>query len=307
MIKDLFVNGNASGVYVVNNVSCGVSKTGQGFLNVTLQDKTGIIDAKKWSYSPSDLDIIKKGNVIRVDGTVKSFKDNLQISIDGAFIASKDDPNFEDVVAVSPINFDTLKSDLDRCINLVSDSDYHKLLVALFKNEDIMERYLNFPAAVRNHHDFLHGILHHSLSMVHLIESIVLNYSDLNKDLLISGALLHDIGKIVELSGPVGTVYTKEGLLLGHLLIGVEIVSKVGEEINIDKEKLLLLKHLIASHHGKLEFGAIALPQTREAFILASVDDFDAKMMAIDKALANTEKDSFSERIFALENRSFLK
>ena len=297
MIKDLFINGNASGVYVVNNVSCGVSKTGQGFLNVT----------KKWSYSPSDLDIIKKGNVIRVDGTVKSFKDNLQISIDGAFIASKDDPNFEDVVAVSPINFDTLKSDLDRCINLVSDSDYHNLLVALFNNEDIMERYLNFPAAVRNHHDFLHGILHHSLSMVHLIESIVLNYSDLNKDLLICGALLHDIGKIVELSGPVGTVYTKEGLLLGHLLIGVEIVSKVGEEINMDKEKLLLLKHLIASHHGKLEFGAIALPQTREAFILASVDDFDAKMMAIDKALANTEKDSFSERIFALENRSFLK
>ena len=307
MIKDLFINGNASGVYVVNNVSCGVSKTGQGFLNVTLKDKTGIIDEKKWSYSPSDLDIIKKGNVIRVDGTVKSFKDNLQISIDGAFIASKDDPNFEDVVAVSPINFDTLKSDLDRCINLVSDSDYHNLLIALFKNEDIMERYLNFPAAVRNHHDFLHGILHHSLSMVHLIESIVLNYSDLNKDLLISGALLHDIGKIVELSGPVGTVYTKEGLLLGHLLIGVEIVSKVGEEIKMDKEKLLLLKHLIASHHGKLEFGAIALPQTREAFILASVDDFDAKMMAIDKALANTEKDSFSERIFALENRSFLK
>ena len=307
MIKDLFINGNASGVYVVNNVSCGGSKTGQSFLNVTLQDKTGIIDAKKWSYSPSDLDIIKKGNVIRVDGTVKSFKDNLQISIDGAFIASKDDPNFEDVVAVSPLNFDTLKSDLDRCINLVSDSDYHNLLVALFKNEDIMERYLNFPAAVRNHHDFLHGILHHSLSMVHLIESIVLNYSDLNKDLLICGALLHDIGKIVELSGPVGTVYTKEGLLLGHLLIGVEIVSKVGEEINMDKEKLLLLKHLIASHHGKLEFGAIALPQTREAFILASVDDFDAKMMAIDKALANTEKDSFSERIFALENRSFLK
>ena len=307
MIKDLFINGNASGVYVVNNVSCGVSKTGQVFLNVTLQDKTGIIDAKKWSYSPSDLDIIKKGNVIRVDGTVKSFKDNLQISIDSAFIASKDDPNFEDVVAVSPINFETLKSDLDRCINLVSDSDYHKLLVALFKNEDIMERYLNFPAAVRNHHDFLHGILHHSLSMVHLIESIVLNYSDLDKDLLICGALLHDIGKIVELSGPVGTVYTKEGLLLGHLLIGVEIVSKVGEEINMDKEKLLLLKHLIASHHGKLEFGAIALPQTREAFILASVDDFDAKMMAIDKALANTEKDSFSERIFALENRSFLK
>ncbi|MDY5892118.1 MAG: HD domain-containing protein, partial [Candidatus Onthovivens sp.] len=266
-----------------------------------------IIDAKKWSYSPSDLDIIKKGNVIRVDGTVKSFKDNLQISIDGAFIASKDDPNFEDVVAVSPINFDTLKSDLDRCINLVSDSDYHNLLIALFNNEDIMERYLNFPAAVRNHHDFLHGILHHSLSMVHLIESIVLNYNDLNKDLLICGALLHDIGKIVELSGPVGTVYTKEGLLLGHLLIGVEIVSKVGEEIKMDKEKLLLLKHLIASHHGKLEFGAIALPQTREAFILASVDDFDAKMMAIDKALANTEKDSFSERIFALENRSFLK
>ena len=170
-----------------------------------------------------------------------------------------------------------------------------------------MERYLNFPAAVRNHHDFLHGILHHSLSMVHLIESIVLNYNDLDKDLLICGALLHDIGKIVELSGPVGTVYTKEGLLLGHLLIGVEIVSKVGEEIKMDKEKLLLLKHLIASHHGKLEFGAIALPQTREAFILASVDDFDAKMMAIDKALANTEKDSFSERIFALDNRSFLK
>ena len=122
MIKDLFVNGNASGVYVVNNVSCGVSKTGQGFLNVTLQDKTGIIDAKKWSYSPSDLDIIKKGNVIRVDGTVKSFKDNLQISIEGAFIASKDDPNFEDVVAVSPINFDNLTYFILFILSLVLES-----------------------------------------------------------------------------------------------------------------------------------------------------------------------------------------
>ncbi len=307
MIKDLVVNGNASGVYVVNHVSCGVSKVGSNFLNVTLQDKSGVIEAKKWSYQPSELEIIKAGNVIRIDGIVKSFKDNLQITIEGAYLASSDDPNYSDIIAVSPNDFDDMQSELNKYINMVIDEDYHNLLCALFNNETIKEKYLNYPAAVRNHHDFLHGILHHSLSMANLALAVCSNYDDINKDLLITGTLLHDVGKIVELSGPVGTCYTKEGLLLGHLLIGVELITKVGEEIHMNEEKLLLLKHLIASHHGKLEFGAITLPQTREAFILSYIDDFDAKMMAIDKALSTTEKDSFSERIFAMDNRSFLK
>lgn len=306
MIKDLEVGHNASGVYIVRNVSQNTSKNGE-YLNIDLADKSGEINAKKWSIAPNDLNVLKVGNIVRIDGDVTLFKDTLQIKILDCYNASSEDPNYEDVILVSPHSFSDMVEELNIYIESIEDEDYKLLLKTIFKNEEVYKKYIDFPAAVKNHHNFLHGILHHSLSMCHLVDAVIKNYEDINRSLLLAGTILHDLGKIVELSGPVGTIYTKKGLLLGHLLIGVEMIDKIAKEINIDDDKVLLLEHLIASHHGKREYGAIVEPLTKEALILSFVDDFDAKMMALDNALENTKKDSFSERIFALDNRSFYK
>ena len=143
--------------------------------------------------------------------------------------------------------------------------------------------------------------------MCEVAEFCAKHYPFLNYDLLISGCLLHDIGKVIELSGPIATKYTEEGNLLGHLTIGMSIVKEVADRLNIKSEVPTLLEHMILSHHGKLEFGAAVLPLTPEALILSMIDDMDAKMMMLEKALKDVKEGEYSDRLFALDNRTFYK
>ena len=176
---------------------------------------------------------------------------------------------------------------------------------------DIFARYYKdfkeFPAATKNHHEFYHGLIYHTISMCELAEMIAHHYEDVDLDLLISGCLLHDLGKVIELSGIVGTKYTIEGNLLGHLTIGMAIIRETANKLGIKSEVPLLLEHMVLSHHGKLEYGSPVLPQTKEALILSIVDDLDAKMMSLEKALEVTPEGEMSEKIFPLDNRSFYK
>ena len=181
----------------------------------------------------------------------------------------------------------------------------HSLLCGL-KNE-YKDSFLAYPAAVRNHHDYVRGLIDHTVSMCEVAEFVSKHYEGVNYDLLMSGCLLHDIGKIVELSGPIATQYTFEGNLLGHLYIGANLVALTAEKLGISGKEVTLLQHLILSHHGKLEFGAAVLPLTREALILSMIDDMDAKMMMLDKAYKDVEEGSYTERLFGLDNRAFYK
>ena len=169
------------------------------------------------------------------------------------------------------------------------------------------DKFLDYPAAVKNHHEFYHGLIFHTVSMCEIADFIASHYEDINRDLLISGCILHDIGKVVELSGPVATKYTDEGNLLGHLTIGMSIVREAAEKLNIKSEVPMLLEHMILSHHGKLEFGAAVLPSTKEALLLSMIDDMDAKMMMLEKAYENVKEGEYTERLFALDNRAFYK
>ena len=144
----------------------------------------------------------------------------------------------------------------------------------------------------------------HTLSMAQICEFLSSHYKNLNHDLLISGALLHDLGKIIEFNGPVLTKYTNEGKLLGHISIGFSIVREYCEKLSINKEKAILLQHMILSHHGKYEFGSPVLPMVKEALVLSMVDDLDAKEELCEQTLASVKKGEFSPRLFALEDRS---
>ena len=170
--------------------------------------------------------------------------------------------------------------------------------------KDFEDKLFFFPAAVKNHHNYERGLMTHTLSMAQICEFLSSHYKNLNHDLLISGALLHDLGKIIEFNGPVLTKYTNEGKLLGHISIGFSIVRGYCEKLSINKEKAMLLQHMILSHHGKYEFGSPVLPMVKEALVLSMVDDLDAKEELCEQTLVSVKKGEFSPRLFALEDRS---
>jgi 23S rRNA maturation-related 3'-5' exoribonuclease YhaM len=167
------------------------------------------------------------------------------------------------------------------------------------------DKYVVHPAAVRNHHNFASGLLYHSICMADMAEQVCKLYPKLNRDWVVGGALIHDLGKTIELSGPIATKYTVEGNLVGHISIMVAEIRMAAKELGIEGEKLTLLEHMIASHHSKPEFGSPIPPLTREALALAMIDDFDAKMNIVDKAVENADLESFTEKIFALDGRAY--
>src|SRR5690606_8158800 len=167
--------------------------------------------------------------------------------------------------------------------------------------------FMTYPAATKNHHDYVSGLLDHVVSMLKLGKAIADLYPSLNKDLLYAGIILHDVGKVVELSGPIGTQYTIEGNLLGHITIMVNEIEKAAEELGIEGEEVMLLQHMVLSHHGKEEWGSPKRPMIQEAEILHYIDNIDAKMNMLTRALDKTKPGEFTERLFPLDNRSFYK
>ena len=161
-----------------------------------------------------------------------------------------------------------------------------------------------YPAASKNHHEYMSGLLYHTVSMLKLAQAICDLYPSLNRDLLFGGVILHDVGKTSELSGPVATKYTTEGKLLGHISIIQAQIKIVANKYQINNDIPMLLQHLVLSHHGKYEFGSPVLPLIREAEILTYIDNIDARMNIMDKALEGVLQGEFTPRIFPLEDRA---
>ena len=304
MIKDLIERGNASGIYLIKDVNKGITTNGLNYLSFVLQDKSGVIDAKKWDVTAEDINKSEKGKIVRIDGEVTKFKDKLQIRIAEIYEVDPEDNDLSSLLMLGSIEFNTLIEDFNYYKNSIKNDDCKAILDAVFKK--YYSKFIDYPAAVRNHHEFYHGLLHHSVMMCKVAEQLSKLY-DCDYDLLISGCLLHDIGKVIEFSGYVAPSYTNEGNLLGHISIGMSIIKEISDELKITSEVPLLLEHMILSHHGKLEYGSPVVPLTREALLLSMIDDLDAKMMVLDKAFSDIEEGSYTERIFALDNASYYK
>ncbi|MBP5694953.1 MAG: HD domain-containing protein [Bacilli bacterium] len=305
MINSLKDGNRVKDYFLIKEATKGVSTTGLNYLNIILQDKTGVIEAKKRDINQKDIDTFKPGEIVQISGDVYDYKGKLQIKIYSAEVIDKKFADLENFIIDSPKPFDKLVERFNYFKNSVENKDCKLILDRIF--EKYFDKYSTFPAATKNHHEFYHGLLYHSVSMCEMAEAAAKNYENINRDLLITGCLLHDIGKIVELSGPIATKYTDEGNLLGHLTIGFNIVKDTCDELKITSDVPLQLEHMILSHHGKLEFGACVTPLTREALILSMIDDMDAKMMMLDKALAEVKPGEYSEKIFGLDNRAFYK
>lgn len=305
MIKDFIDGMNAGGFYIVKNSLKGVTTNGLTYLTITLQDSSGTIEAKKWQVNNDDIDTFKMGNVVYIDGEVIDYKDKLQVKIFGGNVVNPKNADMDSLIPASKFKKDELIDKIKVFLSSIKNEKLKKIVYDIYSI--YKEKFISYPAAVSNHHDFLRGLMEHTVSMCEIAKMISSHYSSLNYDLLISGCLLHDIGKCEELSGVIATTYTKEGSLIGHLVIGAILVDESAKRLNIEGEEVTLLKHLILSHHGKLEFGSPIPPLTREALILNIIDEMDSKMMALDKAFSEIEGGEFSQRIFPLDNRSFYK
>lgn len=298
--------------YLVTNVTKGTSNSGQMYLTVSLQDNTGQIEARVWDANESDLNTFKQGSFVKVIADVIEYRGTLQLKVITSEPVSSKDVKIEDFTIVSPVKLDVLKAELDRLLKSITHPSIAKIVNRLIS--DRYEAFITYPAASRLHHEYTHGLLEHTITLANLADRIIDYYMHLydgkwivNRDLVIAGILIHDLGKTIELSGPVLTTYTVEGKLIGHISLMNAELLKVSAELEIEDETPTLLSHIVLSHHGKLEFGSPVTPMLKEALIVSMVDDLDAKMKLVEKALVVTNEGEFTDRIWAIDSTSFYR
>ncbi len=304
-IKELQEGDLIRGPLLVINATKGLTNNGMSYMNVTLQDKTGTIEAKKWDCTDTEANLLSPGNVVYIDGDVISYRNNLQVKIRSLNGLSDGEVDATRFTISSPIAIEELQQRLDVYVKSLKNPDCALIVKTLV--DKYYKSFTTYPAAVRNHHEFASGLLHHTVQMADLGEAIVKLYSSVDRDMLIAGIILHDLGKTLELSGPIIPKYTLEGKLLGHISITHAEIQKTVDELKITGEVPILLSHMVLSHHGKMEYGSPVLPLTREAYLLSAIDDLDAKMMMLDKAYDQTPEGEFTSRVYALDERSFYK
>lgn len=304
-IKD-FKDGQAiKQAFLVSNLSKGVTASGQPYLTLTLQDKTGQIEGKFWDVKPEIESMIELGAFLMVDGDVSAYRQILQIRINSVQRLNPETIKLEEFTMSAPVPLKQLEEELANTIKKIKDSDYALLTQTLIDQH--YDAFITYPAAVRNHHEYTSGLIFHTLSMIKVAEALMPLYPKLNPSLIYAGILLHDLGKTIEFTGAVIPKYSIEGKLIGHLQYMASKIQALGETLKLDREKVMLLQHIVLAHHGKPEFGSAVPPLTKEALFVHMVDDFDAKMTMIDKALDQTDHGQFTNRIFPLDDRSFYK
>ena len=246
------------------------------FLTLTLRDRSATLDAKVFNNGEEVAARLTEGTVINVSGKADAYQGTRQLVLDTA------EPwhgpvERADFLPSYAGDVPALIAELDRLVASVTDPDLSRLLRAIFSDPELRARYCEAPAGKSMHGAYLHGLLEHVVRQSALAETACHCYPHANRDLVIAGVLLHDIGKIDELSWELSIDYTPRGRLLGHLVIGDRLISERGWELGISEQTALQLRHLILCHHGTREFGAVVLPHTLEGIILHSVDNLEAK------------------------------
>lgn len=302
-ISELVDGDHLTGQFLVNGCVKGVTTQGRSYLTVNFQDASGAMDGKKWDVAEGDEALFTPGNIVSAEVEVISYKNALQMKILGGSPLSQEGIDFTRFVPSAPLPRDVLEKKLNAYLDSLTIPDLKKLTSYLVKEN--YAALLDYPAAVRNHHNFASGLLYHSLSMADDAEALCKLYPSLNRDVLVAGCLLHDIGKTIELSGPVATKYTLEGKLIGHISIMQAMIKEAADQLAITGEIPLILEHMVLSHHGKPEFGSAVEPETREALALSMIDDFDAKMNILDKAYAGVTPGDWTQKVFAFDDRYF--
>ncbi len=309
-IKDLNVGSKVEGVYLIKNIFVKVTNSNnKKYLDITLSDKTGNINAKLWELKDDYNNEIKENTLVNIKGCVLSWQSSMQIKLESIDnITDYENINISDYVQCAPMDPDYMFNEVYNIVSNFKNDDIRNILIEILSIKK--DKLMYYPAAKSNHHAIKSGLLYHILSMIKLGDSIAELYPIVNKELLFAGIILHDIEKTEEMdSSELGivTTYTVEGQMLSHLIQGVTLVDRVSTKVNASDEIRMLLQHMILSHHYEPEYGSPIKPMIIEAELLHYIDVIDARMYDMKKILENTEKGNFSERIFSLNNRKVYK
>ena len=304
MISEFEERDRIQGQFLVGNVTKGVNANGP-YLNVELRDASGSISAKKWEVVGQDENNFVAGNIVLVTGEVLKYKETLQLKILDAELVDPEDVDTAKFVKAPPIPKEEIVKRFNAYVDSIQNKDCHAILDYLIKR--LSPNLFEYPAAVSVHHDYACGLLMHTISMADIGDFLAKYYSNIDRDMLITGILLHDMGKCIEFEGPAVYKYSLEGKLLGHISIMASEVRNAAQQLGIKGETPLLLEHMVLSHHGQHEFGSPVLPLTKEALLLSLIDNLDSKMVCLDKNLENVEPGGFTQKIFPLDNRMFYK
>ena len=303
-LADMIKNTTFEGFLLTRSAAQRTSSNGSKYLDMTLCDISGEVNAKLWdAYTPAP----KVGDVLHIRGLMIEYNGKPQMRVDKMYVADENDDYDMSVLApCAPLPASEMLDYILNRVDAFHDSDLKQLV--LTRLEDCGDKLNYYPAASKLHHAERSGLLHHTSSMLHMAEAVCENYPTLDADLLAAGVILHDLCKIEEMdSDEIGIVsdYTPEGMLIGHLVRGVSELDRVGRELGTRKELLLLLEHMILSHHDLPEYGSPKPPMFPEAEVLHVLDLLDARMFEMDRALQNVQPGCFTDRIWSLDRKLY--
>lgn len=291
-VRDLKEGDRVFDIYLCKHRQSAVTKNGKPYENVILQDKTGTMDAKVWEPNNPGIDDFDTLDYIEVYGEVTNFQGALQVNVKRIRVCREGEYNPADYLPVSSKDIDTMYQELLSLIKSIQNTYYKQLLEAFFvKDEEFVKAFRKSSAAKAVHHGFVGGLLEHTLSVAKLCDYYCTAYPVLKRDLLLTSAICHDIGKTRELSAFPENDYTDEGQMLGHIVMGAQMVAdKAAGIADFPKGLLTQVQHCILAHHGKYEYGSPKIPAIIEAVALNYADDTDAKMETFKEILDNNSE-----------------
>lgn len=308
-IGDLKTNEDITSYFMVKSAALKVGSNRKTYLDMILGDCTGEINGKKWDIADEEvagLERIKEGSLIKVRAIVTEWNGMKQLRISRIRLTGAEDAlDMNDFVKAAPERPEDMLDFICSRISGFSDEQLKALCSRII--EDNREKLMYYPAASKNHHAEMAGLLYHVKRMLMMGERACEVYTNLNRDLLLAGVILHDIEKIREIESNelgISPGYSFEGKMLGHLVLGVRELDRICLEMDIDREKTIMLEHMIISHHYEPEFGSPKKPLFPEAEMLHYLDMVDAKMFDMEEAVTKAEPGEFSDKVWTLDNRT---
>jgi len=319
-MKDFFISDAAkfdgaavTTFFAVSSLSVRDKKAGGGqYLALTLTDKTGAMDARMWENFAADLANCAEGCYVKVQGHISKYQGKYQITLTKMRLAAASEVDTADFVPTTKFDIGEMWAELRGYVDAFANADLRRLVFAFLDDESIGAAYREAPAAKVLHHAWIGGLLEHVLTLVRVCRATAPFYPEVDPDLLVTGAILHDVGKVRELSWGTTFGYTLEGQMVGHISIAQGMLREKIAALPGFPEKLrVLVEHMILSHHGKYEFGSPKLPMTPEAMLLNVLDDLEAKMQAVRNEFARARANGKSagemtDKVWSLDNRPIL-
>jgi 3'-5' exoribonuclease len=292
-IADLKERDQINTPFLVRDKIMAMAKNGKPYMTLKLMDRSGEVEGRIWDQVDHFSRLFQKDDFVQVTAKASVYMGKMQLIIQDLIRVDESAVSLGDFLPVSSHDPRTMMAQARELVASFQDDDYRALMEAFFNDDSFVALYQKAPAAKAMHHVYLGGLLEHSLSVAQLAVDVSRRYADVDRDLLITGALLHDVGKVAELLFSRSFDYSDEGKLLGHIVIGVEMVEdKIRQLDRFPRMKATLIKHLLLSHHGQYDYGSPKRPKTLEAVILNFIDDMDSKINGVQ---AHIEKEQHND------------